>query len=442
MKAKKMLMVTSLYPYGQGETFITAELEHVSCAIDHIVLVPGFYDPATQPRPERHPINLGYADKRWGLLRAPLMLGALLMGLLKYRWLAEFAVIARRPGKLANLKELVRALYRARMFERFLAHEAGQGRGDYDVIYFYWLVPEIVGAAQFGKASGRGPRVVCRAHRGDLYEDLKSAGYAGMRREIVASVDEIYCISEHGKRYLDGQFPRLSDKFRLARLGVNDPGYLNQQPGGGPLAIVSCSFVIASKRVPLIVDAIAHMLAADPSLQVRWTHIGNGPLLDEVRAYAASRLGARAEAIFKGYMTQAEVLALYREEAFDLIVNLSDSEGIPVSLMEAASAGIPIVATDVGGSAEILAGDNGVLVAADADTATIAAAIARFADRGAAAVFRRAARAHWNAHFNAAVNYGRFGRVLAGLPCPAAESGGPEGSAEVVTLHDDGQVVG
>ena len=441
MKAKKILMVTSLYPYGHGETFITAELEHVSRTVDHIELVPGFYDRATQPRPERHPVNLAYADKRWGVLRAPLMLGALLMGLLKYRWLDEFAIILKRPGKLTNLKELVRALYRARMFERFLVNEARQGRGAYDVIYFYWLVPEIVGAAQFSKAGGAAPRVVCRAHRGDLYEDLKPAGYAGMRRQIVASVDEIYCISEHGKRYLDAQFPGMSAKFHLARLGVNDPGTLNQQPRSGPLRIVSCSFVIASKRVPLIVDAIAHMLALDPSLQVHWTHIGNGPLLEEVRAYAASRLGARAEAVFKGYMTQAEVLSLYREQPFDLIVNLSDSEGIPVSLMEAASAGIPIVATDVGGSAEILAGGNGVLVAADADTGTIAAAIARFADRSAAAVLRRAAREHWNTHFNAAVNYGRFGRILAGLPAPAAAGSEPEGRAPAPVVHDD-QVVG
>lgn len=426
MKTTKMLMVTSLYPYGKGETFITAELEHVARHVSHIEIVPGFYSRDSAPRPAGHPVRLGYADGRWGALRVPLMLAALLMGLFKYRWLDDFKLILKRRGKVANVKELVRALYRAHMFERFLQQQASEGEAGYDLIYFYWLVPEILGAARFSKRSGGSIRVICRAHRGDLYEELKPAGYGGLRREIVAAVDEIYCISEHGKQYLDQHYAHLAAKFHLARLGVNDPGFFNRQPGEGPLSIVSCSFVIASKRLHLLVDAIAQLLEADPALEVRWTHVGNGPSLEAVQAHAASRLGPRAQALFKGYLTQAELMDLYREDAFDLIVNVSDSEGIPVSLMEAASVGIPIVATDVGGSAEIIGAGNGVLVPADADAATVAAAIARFKDRGAAAAWRRAARRYWDERFNATANYDRFGRILAGLPCPPAGSAEPE----------------
>lgn len=442
MKTTKMLMVTSLYPYGQGETFITAELEHVARQVSHIEIVPGFYSRDTAPRPARQPLNLAYADGRWGALRVPLMVAALLVGLFRYRWLDDVKRVMKRPGKVPNFKELVRALYRASMFERFLEQEKRKGKGGYDVIYFYWLVPEILGAKRFCRTSGGTTRVVCRAHRGDLYEELKPAGYAGLRREIVAGVDEIYCISEHGKHYLERHYAHLAAKFHLARLGVNDPGYLNRQPGSGPLSIVSCSFVIASKRLHLLVDAIAHLLAADPGLQVRWTHVGNGPLLEAVQAHAASRLGPRAQALFKGYMTQAELMDLYREDTFDLIVNVSDSEGIPVSLMEAASVGIPIVATDVGGSAEIIGEANGVLVPADADAAAIAAAIARFKDRGTALAWRRAARRYWDERFNAAVNYERFGRILAGLPCPAAAGGAPEAGAAAPAAQGVDRVVG
>ncbi|WP_051933639.1 glycosyltransferase [Massilia sp. BSC265] len=442
MKTTKMLMVTSLYPYGNGETFITAELEHVARHVSHIEIVPGFYPRDAAPRPVRQPVNLAYADGRWGALRVPMMVAALLSGLFKYRWLADFKMILKRPGKVANFKELVRGLYRASMFERFLEQEVSKGKAGYDVIYFYWLVPEILGAKRFCTTSGERTRVVCRAHRGDLYEELKPAGYAGLRREIVAAVDEVYCISEHGKRYLDRHYAQMAAKFQLARLGVNDPGYLNRQPGGGPLSIVSCSFVIASKRLPLLVDAIAHLLAADPTLEVRWTHVGNGPLLEEVRAHAARSLGPRAQALFKGYMTQAELMDLYRADAFDLIVNVSDSEGIPVSLMEAASAGIPIVATDVGGSPEIIGGANGVLVPADADAATIAAAIARFKDRDAAAAWRRAARRHWDERFNAAVNYDRFGRILAALPSPSTGSGEPQAGTAALAAQGGDRVAG
>jgi len=415
MTAPQLLMLTSYYPYGHGETFIVAELEHIAPAFAGIELVPSFYTPGEQPRPEANPVNLGYADTRRGLLRVPRMLLSLMQALVHYRWGADLARVLRHGRRLDNLKELVRALYRARIFERFLDERAAQGRVKAsEVMYFYWLVPEIAGALRHRERTGAKVRIVCRAHRGDLYEELKPGAYAGLRRGIAGGIDDIYCISEHGTHYLAECFPQWRAKFHTSRLGVNDPGVLNPQPAGGPLRIVSCAFVIASKRLHLIVDAIARLLEANPALQVHWTHVGDGPLLDEIRAYAASRLDARARTDFKGYQTQAQLAALYREEAFDFIVNVSDSEGIPVSLMEAAAAGMPLVATDVGGSGEIANASTGVLLPADADVATIAAAFARFCDRGTARAWRLAARAHWDTHFNAARNYGRFARQLTG----------------------------
>jgi glycosyltransferase involved in cell wall biosynthesis len=436
MALKKMLMITSHYPYGQGEAFVASELEPLAHCFEHIELVPIFHDPGEAARPTRQPINLAYAEKRWGMLRALHVARALLQGLAKYRWAADLGFILRHGRKLDNLKELARAIYRARLFESFLASRARKGEV-FDVIYFYWLLPEIMGAVQFRESIGGSMRIVCRAHGGDLYEDRKPGGYAGLRRSIVAGVDDIYCISSHGQRYLVDCFPELAAKFHVARLGVDDPGHLNPQPSGGALEIVSCSFAVPGKRLHLIADAIACLLSAAPTMKVRWTHVGDGPLFDEVRAYARARLGERAQVVFKGYLTPDELRALYREEPFDVIVNVSDSEGIPVSLIEASSVGIPMVATDVGGSAEIVNAANGALIPADADVATIAAAIRRFSDRAAARAYRRAARAWWEAHFNAATNHSQFGRNLADpgaascveTPGTAAASARPAGSA-------------
>jgi glycosyltransferase involved in cell wall biosynthesis len=450
-------MLTSHYPYGGGESFITAELEHIGCYFGEIELVPSFYEHGTVPRTGRYRLHLDYSDKRWGVKRVLYVAASLLGALASYRWGADLAYVLRQDGKLGKLKELARALYRARMFERFLADQASQGR-NFDVIYTYWLVPETLGAARFRKASGSAARIVSRAHGGDLYEDARHSGYAGLRRDSAAGIDDIYCISDNGRRYLEQGFPALATRFHTARLGVDDPGFLNVQPKGGPLSIVSCAFVVTGKRLHLIADAIARLLADDPALEVRWTHVGDGPLFDEVRAHAASRLGARARAVFKGYLSQAELMALYRDDSFDVIVNVSDAEGIPVSLMEASAVGIPMVATDVGGSAEIVNAANGVLIPADADIATIAAAIARFKDREAARAYRGEARRHWENHYDAAANYGRFGRDLAGIADPVAEAepasatasahsaapaqhGGKSGGA-LLRLHPGGPAVG
>jgi glycosyltransferase involved in cell wall biosynthesis len=418
MTPMRILVVTSLFPYGQGEAFVAAELQHLSRCFGDIQLVPIFYTPGSAPRPVRQCVNLAYADERWGVLRGLRVAASLLAGLMRYRWAGDLRYILGHGHKLDNLKELVRALYRARLFERFLARQprgkdADGDAGAFDLIYFYWMLPEILGALAFRDAGGCPVRIVSRGHGGDLYEDRKPGGYAGLRRGVIAGIDAVYPISDHGTRYLGERFPRHAAKFHTARLGVDDPGFLNVQPVGGALSLVSCSFVVSGKRLHLIVDAIAHLLAADPALELRWTHVGDGPLFDELRAHAAGRLGARARTVFKGYLTQAELMALYRDEAFDAIVNVSDNEGIPVSLMEASAAGIPMIATDVGGTAEIVNAANGVLIPADADSATIAAAILRLRDRVAARALRRSARLHWEAHFNAAANYERFGRTLA-----------------------------
>jgi glycosyltransferase involved in cell wall biosynthesis len=428
MASRTLLMVTSLYPYGQGEAFVAAELESLACRFDRIELVPIFHDPDDVARPVVQPVDLGYAAQRWGVLRAWHVAGALLSGLVRYRWRADLGFVLRHRSKVENLKELVRTIYRARLFERFLARRARRGER-VDVIYFYWLLPEILGALQFRAASGADVRIVSRAHGGDLYEDRKPGGYAGLRRAILAGIDDVYCVSGHGQRYLAGGYPALAAKFHVARLGVHDPGRSNRGPSGGPLEIVSCSFVVPGKRLHLVVDAIACLLASDPALAVRWTHVGDGPLFDDLRAYARARLGARAQAVFTGYLTPAELRTLYREEPFDVIVNVSDNEGIPVSLMEASAAGIPMVATDVGASAEIVNAANGILIPADADVPTIAAALHRFADRRAAHACRHAARAWWEVRYDATVNYALFGRALAGPAHAAACAEAPDAEA-------------
>lgn len=67
-----------------------------------------------------------------------------------------------------------------------------------------------------------------------------------------------------------------------------------------------------------------------------------------------------------GWTDNQNVISYYIENHPDAFVNLSYVEGIPVSIMEAMSCGIPCVATDTGASSEIVqAGRNGYLVPRD-----------------------------------------------------------------------------
>lgn len=417
MKKQRLMMVTTSFPYGQGESFVETELPYLADCFDKVTLVPSFYVPDKPPRPTTHKIDLSYARARWGRARFFHVITSFLRALWRYPWLAEAGGILRRAHRLENLKELVRCLYRARLFEQFL--EQGFANGErYDMIYFYWIVPEIAGALAFRRllptAAGNTIKVVARAHNGDLYEELRQGGYAGLSEAITTGVDAVFCISEHGQAYLANKYPAARARFRLARLGVVDPGFINPQPQDDTFSILSCSFMVAAKRLHLIVDAIDVLLKEHPGMKVRWTHIGDGELYERLRAQVDKVLGGRAEVSFKGYMRQADLVDYYRNAAFDVIINVSDAEGIPVSLMEASSVGIPMVATKVGGSGEIVNDTTGVLIDENASTAAIAQALLGFYDRRNAAAYRVRARAFWECHFNAHSNYLEFGQALRG----------------------------
>ena len=88
--------------------------------------------------------------------------------------------------------------------------------------------------------------------------------------------------------------------------------------------------------------------------------IGDGPLRAELEAQAR-RVGVAASVLFAGTVPREEVSAYLR--ACDVFVLNSTYEGFPHVLLEALAAGLPVVATDVGGSGEIVQdGLNGCLV--------------------------------------------------------------------------------
>lgn len=67
-----------------------------------------------------------------------------------------------------------------------------------------------------------------------------------------------------------------------------------------------------------------------------------------------------------GFIPNENVQEFYATHTVGAFLNVSESEGVPVSIMEAQSYGIPVIATDVGGTAEIVHDrQNGVLLDSD-----------------------------------------------------------------------------
>ena len=105
--------------------------------------------------------------------------------------------------------------------------------------------------------------------------------------------------------------------------------------------------LIYAKGVQDLILAFQLLKSEYPNLELRI--VGDGPYRPELEKQVAS-LGISLAVTFYG--ERKDVLDLLEES--DIFVNPSYSEGLPTSVMEAASVGLPIVATDVGGTNEII----------------------------------------------------------------------------------------
>jgi glycosyltransferase involved in cell wall biosynthesis len=124
-----------------------------------------------------------------------------------------------------------------------------------------------------------------------------------------------------------------------------------------PVRIVSVGRAVAKKGFGDLIRALA---ALPPDLHWRFAHVGGGELLDSLKKQA-QEAGIADKVAFLGSKAQPDIIALLREA--DLFVLPSkeaksgDRDGLPNVIMEAASQGLAIVATDFAGIPEFIRND-------------------------------------------------------------------------------------
>ena len=136
--------------------------------------------------------------------------------------------------------------------------------------------------------------------------------------------------------------------------------------------IVSVARLDPQKNPLGLIDAFAGALAADP--QWRLLLVGDGSLRKQAEAHAGS-LGLGARVHFLG--VRPDIDALLPE--CDLFALASDWEGMPMAIIEAMAAGLPVAATAVGGVPELVAHQATGLLVPPGDTPALADALALLA---------------------------------------------------------------
>ena len=124
------------------------------------------------------------------------------------------------------------------------------------------------------------------------------------------------------------------------------------------------------KNPLLLIETIDALRESEPDRDWRLVVVGDGPLAGEMQD-RLQRLGLEDAVEIRGYVPiDGELPRLYR--VADAFLHVSWTEGVPQVLFEAFAAGLPVVATDVGGVARA-AGDAALLIApGDADAAASA----------------------------------------------------------------------
>lgn len=402
----EVFILTSRYPYGVGEEFFADELAFWAKRPDVAVTIfPLEIAGNKRPTPREVSINEILA------LKSSLQkyTGAL-SGVLSKVFLQEIVqLFFSKRLSIGCFRSLVRCAATTNRVEKRLADFIEKNKTP-DVIYSYWNEAAAYGACLL-KRKGLVRHVISRAHGSDLYQERRPESYAPLKRSFVDDFDKVYVLAPDAGRYFVETYGANPRVVQTAPLGVKMPSKHGSPPRKEKkLSVLSLSYCVPIKRIDKIIDALASVSHRMPDWKIQWTHVGGGPLLDQIIEQATAVLGPHGNLTYRltGALPNEQVKKLLASGSFDVIVNSSESEGIPVSLMEAMSYGILVIAPDVGEVRSLVSTAFGILLSRNPTPTDIGDAIIRIATTKDRSALHAAAREKIDRFFNEEKNYPRF----------------------------------
>ncbi len=237
-------------------------------------------------------------------------------------------------------------------------------KNDLDVnetlFYSFWLTQtaEFLGLMAL---KNRGMKCVARAHRFDIFDMPPTT----LRAKGLSFLKAIYPCSRDGARYLKGQYPSFAEKISVQYLGVKKQ-YEGMNPARADnessITFFSCHNLIARKRGLLCLQSLVELANRFKHLSFKWILVGDGSEYAAIKERAKTvPFNLRIEML--GALSNSEVQKIYVNHHIDFSVLLSESEGLPVVVLESLAYGVPVITCDVGGTREAVAsGRNGILL--------------------------------------------------------------------------------
>ncbi|MEM1435473.1 MAG: glycosyltransferase [Pseudomonadota bacterium] len=183
---------------------------------------------------------------------------------------------------------------------------------------------------------------------GETWTDRKQALYNQIDRRLLRLGAAVVAVAPKQAEFLRS-WGVPSERIHVIRNAIPEtPPRALEAPDPSPLHFVTAGRFSDEKAQDLLIEAFAELIAERGSA-ARLTLYGEGPDLESVRQRAQT-LGLGELVEFPGYCR--DVARIYADA--DAFVLPSRSEGLPNVLLEAAMAGVPIIATEVGGVPDFL----------------------------------------------------------------------------------------
>lgn len=264
-----------------------------------------------------------------------------------------------------------------------------------DVLHMHSLKAGIVGRLALASMPRR-PKSIVTYHSFPFDERVGSRKRAITRaaeRALSGRMDSAVAVSEALRDQLVNDLRIPARKMSVIYNGIRFIE-IDRRAGDRP-TIGTISRLAPQKGVEFFVRAAVLVLTRFPS--ARFVIVGDGPRMDALVTLAES-LGVRGAIDFQGYRKDALDVAA----RFDVFALTSTWETFGITLVEAMSIGVPVVASRVGGIPEIVDGETTGLLAEPSDPRSIADGICRLlSDRDLALRLSSNGREHVRARFSA-----------------------------------------
>lgn len=396
-----LLLITQSFPFGIVESsFLKEEIKYLAKCFDIHVVSRNVKDLQYVAVPENVILHRYDPHEKFSLVFL------LVKALLSKVFIKEIITIIKQRKKFLNsVKKCLRVQMRTLHFSKYL----GSVRQEIEskvILYSYWNDYASFSASRIKRD---GDFLICRLHGGDLYELDINGNYQPYKFLYNQNVDWFSFISDKGRKYFCETYFDILDKSSVDFLGVPDHAIKYHFSERSDVRLVSFSYVRDIKRI----DKIINVLSKIENVTVHWTHIGGRYLYDQIVEYAEEMLVDKKNINYQfvGEMKNEDALDYIASQEFDFLINVSSTEGMPMTMMEAFSMSLPVIGTMVGGVPEVVTHDyNGYLLNVDFSDEDLIGILNNYTNLPfyAKVKLREHAKDTWKTNFHDASNYKRF----------------------------------